>query len=331
LFKRVLKILALLLILGLIGLGATAWWFLGYDSMPAPELAGSLDLGSVEHDGLERTWLAYLPSKPRPSMPLVIALHGSRGDGQQMMLGSRYGFNILAEREGFVAVYPDGFEGHWNDCRAGADYSANTRDIDDVGFLQALIARMVQEQGVDPSRVYVTGMSNGGHMAFRLVLESPDLLAAIAPVAANLPIPENLDCAPVEQGVSVLMINGTADPINPHEGGVVNIFGNTSRGSVLSSMETVQYWARLAGYEGPGKQQAWVDRVPDDGPSINSTHWSAPGKADVALVTVLGGGHTMPHKTHRLPRIIGPTSREFDTAEMIWSFFKGGNSELPTR
>jgi polyhydroxybutyrate depolymerase len=282
LLKRVLKVLVLLLIVGLVGVGAMAWWFLSYDSMSAPELAGSLETGSLQHDGLERTWLAYLPSKSQQAMPLLIALHGSRGDGREMMLGSRYGFNILAEREGFIALYPDGFERHWNDCRAGADYTANTRDIDDVGFLQALIFRMVQEQGVDPSRVYVTGMSNGGHMAYRVGLEAPDLVAAIAPIAANLPLPQNLDCTLVEQGLSVLMINGTADPINPHEGGVVDIFGNTSRGSVLSSMETVQYWARLAGYEGPGKQQAWVDRVPDDGTSINiglhpvkrMLHWS---------------------------------------------------------
>ena len=144
---------------------------------------------------------------------------------------ARYGFDVLAERHGFVAVYPDGYQRHWNDCRGSANYAANTEDIDDVGFLRALVQQMVEEQGVDPERVFATGLSNGGQMAYRLGLEAPELVAGIAAMAANLPVASNLDCMPSGEPVAAMVMNGTADPVNPYEGGLVEIFGNTSRGA----------------------------------------------------------------------------------------------------
>ena len=114
-----------------------------------------------------------------------------------------------------------GFEGHWNDCRKAASYSARLRDVDDVAFLRALVARLAQEYRVDPQRVYVAGYSNGGQMAFRLAAEAPGLPAAIAAVAASLPTTGNDACRPVERPTAALLINGTRDPINP----VLGVFG----------------------------------------------------------------------------------------------------------
>ncbi|WP_252406503.1 hypothetical protein, partial [Acinetobacter pittii] len=76
---------------------------------------------------------------------MLVVLHGSRGDGAQMRRISGYGFDRLAAQEGFLVAYPDGFEGHWNDCRKAASYSARLRDVDDVAFLRALVARLAQE------------------------------------------------------------------------------------------------------------------------------------------------------------------------------------------
>ena len=322
--KRVFKIIGGLLALLFVSVTLGIWWLWRADAMDVPDLPGTLTSGSLEHGGLVRAWQAYLPASRRERMPVVVLLHGSRGDGQRMLEGTRYGFNILAEREGFVAVYPDGFENHWNDCRAGADYSANTGNVDDVGFFAALLEVLEREYGIDPSHVYAVGMSNGGQMAFRLGLEAPHLVAGIAAIAASLPVEDNLDCMPRGQPVRTLVINGTEDPVNPYGGGVVEIYGNTSRGPVRSSEDTARYWARLAGHDGAGQQHDWPQHAPDDSTSVMSRTWSAPGQPNVALITIVGGGHTIPHSRYSMPRILGRTSQEFDTAELVWAFFTGG-------
>jgi polyhydroxybutyrate depolymerase len=323
--KRIFKIEAALVVLVVMAVAAAAWWFLSSDSMDPPELAGVMEPGSLEHKGRARSWQAYIPSSVADSPPVVLVLHGSRGDGQRMMQGTRYGFNLLAEREGFIPVYPHGFEKHWNDCRGSANYSANTENIDDVGFLKALTAELVQRHNVDLSQVYVTGMSNGGQMAYRMGLEAPEFVAGIAAIAASLPVEENLDCEPLGQPVKVMVMNGTEDPVNPYQGGLVEITGDASRGMVRSSEETVLYWAQLAGYRGVGEPRRWPDRDPGDGTSVESETWSDTGKAEVALISIIGGGHTIPHSELSMPRIIGPTSHEFDAAELIWAFFSGEN------
>ncbi|MEE4145407.1 MAG: PHB depolymerase family esterase [Halieaceae bacterium] len=317
--RRLLAVLAVITLVAVLALGLAWWWYLRADPMEPPALPGSEQTGVLEHGGHQRSWLAYVPAAKPPSPALVLVMHGSRGDGEQMREATRYGFDVLAERHGFIAVYPDGYERHWNDCRGGADYAANLENIDDVGFLRALVQRMVEEQGVDPARVFATGLSNGGQMAYRLGLEAPDLVAGIASMAASLPDP--IACEPVGEAVATLVMNGTEDPVNPYEGGLVEIFGNTSRGSVLSSAATAGYWAGLAGYEGEGERNSWPRLDPDDTTSVESTDWSGPGRVPVSLVSIHGGGHTVPNPVFSLPRILGPTSHQLDGPEVIWAFF----------
>ncbi|MEJ2533816.1 MAG: PHB depolymerase family esterase, partial [Halioglobus sp.] len=315
--KRLLLVLGGLLLLLLIGMMLTAWWLLDSSEVDAPALAGRMEHGSLEHDGRRRTWHAYFPASMTVRPPLVLILHGSLGDGKSMLEATRHEFNILAEQEGFIAVYPDGFERHWNDCRASATYSANVLDIDDVGFLAALIGEISAEHGADPQRVFATGLSNGAQMAYRLALETRDLVAGIAAIAANLPVESNMDCEPSGEPVATLIMNGTEDPVNPYDGGLVEIFGDATRGQVLSAAETARYWAALAGYSGHGQEEVWPDRAPDDDTTVQSTLWSTSGKREVILITVIGGGHTIPHPRYRLPRSLGRTSHEFDAAGFI--------------
>jgi len=319
--KRILKWLALLLGLLLVSVGLLAFWYLRWDDIAPPALPGSMQQGSLLHDGKLRTWQAYVPAAVAERPALLLLLHGSLGDGAAMRASHFYGFDVLAERAGFIAVYPDGYDRHWNDCRAGASYRANLENIDDVGFLQALAGQLAREHGADLSRVYVAGISNGGHMAYRMGLEAPDSIAGIAAIAANLPVADNLDCVPTAQPVATLVINGTADPINPYDGGLVEIYGDGSRGEVRSAMATATYWARLAGYGDAGQQMAWPEQAPQDGTSVRSTSWMAPGRPAVQLLTVVGGGHTTPNPVYNLPKIVGVTSHEFDGTEIIWSFF----------
>jgi len=321
--RKFLKVLGLFLGVAAIAVALAWWWYLRADAWSPPALPGAVQAGSLEFGGHERNWLAYMPAARSTAPALVLVMHGSLGTGAQMRDMTRYGFDLLAERYGFIVVYPDGYKQHWNDCRGGADYAANLETIDDVGFLRALVQRMTDEQGVDPSRVFATGLSNGGQMAYRLGLEAPDLVAGIAAMAASLPVPANLDCQPSGKPVAALVMNGTADPVNPYAGGLVEIFGDASRGEVRSSITTAAYWAGLAGYVGEGEHRQWPRPNPGDATSVQSIEWSDSGKVPVSLVTIEGGGHTIPHPVLNLPRLLGPTSHQLDGPEVIWDFFSG--------
>jgi polyhydroxybutyrate depolymerase len=322
--KVVLKWLAVAMVLGFVTIGMLGAWYLRWDEIEPPDLPGQLVRGTLEHADRERSWQAYLPSSRSASPPLLLLLHQSTVDGDYMRASTFYSFDVLAERAGFIAVYPDGIDRAWNDCRGSASYTANAQNIDDVGFLSALIRTLAREQGADLSRVYVAGISNGGQMAFRLAMEAPEKVTAIAAVAAGLPVAEYLDCEPLGQAVPTLVINGTEDPVNPYQGGMVTFFGDSSRGEVMSSLDTAMYWADLAGHAGEGESQAWPPVQADDSSSVESLSWSGPAGPPVQLLTVVGGGHSLPNPVYNLPRLLGPTSHQLDGAEVIWSFFSEG-------
>ena len=322
---RVRKIASVALLLLLVGvaLAAVGWRVLVWAPSPeVPALSGELVRGSLRLGDRQRSYEVYVPASREAHPALVLALHGSMGNGEQMRGGSFYAVDELADRDGFVVAYPDGFEGHWNDCRRAAPYSANTQDIDDVGFLRALTGRLESELGVDPSRVYATGISNGGQMAYRLALEAPDLVAAVAPVAAGLPDDANLDCTRAGRPVAILILNGTEDPMNPFAGGRVVFYGIWGdRGTVLSSDASAAYWAELAGHRAPPRRHRYPERSHDDDSWAEITTFRGGTGPEVAHLVVHGGGHTFPNPRWRYPLLLGVTNADIDAASEIWDFF----------
>jgi polyhydroxybutyrate depolymerase len=321
--SRLLEISAAVIgLLVLVVAAAWGYWIYTPTIEPVPALSGELLEGSLSVDGRERHFRWYRPAKPAASPPLVFVLHGSMGDGRAARRGTYYEFDRLADRHGFLAVYPDGYEQHWNDCRSAAPYSANAKDIDDVAFFRAMVDFFVAEQGANRDRIYVTGISNGGQLAYRLALEAPDLVAAVAPVAASLPDDANLDCTKSGEPVAILVLNGTKDPMNPYQGGEVALYGVWGgRGTVLSTEATIEYFAKLAGHSGPPHVVQYPDVAEHDGSHAELRTWSdGPGPA-VVLLSVAGGGHTFPHPFHRYPRFIGRTNADLDAAAEIWRFF----------
>jgi hypothetical protein len=91
---------------------------------------------------LQRSYAVYLPARLVPRPPLLLALPSSKGDASQIRRASGYRFEELADEHGFIVVYPEGYEGHWNDCRKKASFAAKRLEIDDVSFVRALIAHL---------------------------------------------------------------------------------------------------------------------------------------------------------------------------------------------
>jgi polyhydroxybutyrate depolymerase len=256
-------------------------------------------------------------------MPLVFLLHGGGGTGEGMGKLTVGGFNRLADREGFIIVYPDGIEKHWNDGRGLQAYRAHLENIDDVGFISALIEHLIRTLNVDPNRIYAAGISNGGQFSQRLACELSGRIAAIGVVAIQLPEHLPSSCAP-KRPVSVLMMPGTEDPLVPWEGGEIGFRRGRKFGRVLSVPESMRFWAKhnqcpispLITYE--------PDRDPKDGTRVRRETYGPCGhETEVLLYAIEGGGHTWPGGDQYLPAgIIGRTSRDIDANEVIWGFFK---------
>ncbi|HEV8579864.1 MAG TPA: PHB depolymerase family esterase [Thermoanaerobaculia bacterium] len=304
-----------------VALGGALFRYFVYSPAPeAPRLSGKLIKGTLEAGGWKRTYLTYVPQGLPEGAPLVVVMHGSGQNGAQMRRATGYGFERLADEHGFAVVYPDGYEGYWNGCNIVGDYSANKLNIDDVGFLTRMVDKLITEIGVDRGHVFAAGASRGGHMAFRLALEAPARFRAVAAVAANVPAPENFKCKPAGQGTSSVMImNGTKDPLNPFEGGEVKLFGLFRRGKVRSSRESGQYFADLnhitVAPETKDIQVTGKDRV-------EQVLWRNGSKVEVELIAIHGGGHGMPQPYRRYPRIQGPTPKEPNGPAVIWAFFE---------
>jgi polyhydroxybutyrate depolymerase len=281
-----------------------------------PHFAGAIQRAEIQVGERTRSYLYYVPQSLSSNAAIVFVLHGSNQTPQQMRVSTGYEFERLAARHGFLVVYPAGYRRHWNDCRKAASYAARRRDMDDKGFICALVEHFRSTRSVDPGRVYVMGYSNGGQLAYRLALEMPDRVTAIAVVGANLPVDENCDCFKSGRPIPVFIMNGTGDPINPCQGGNVRLFGFASRGRVISARESAEYFARLNGYHGEARVSRQGNRLP-----VEITSWREAGKPEVTLATVQGGGHVVPQPRYSAPPYLGLTTHAINGPEEIWEFF----------
>ena len=302
--------------------------FIGINLISAPVTAGNNQKASIIHNGLKRTYHFYIPSSYNKSerIPLVMALHGRGSNGWSMIVLTHKGFNKLADRDGFIMVYPDGIELNWNDGRMDeeANDRAHSENIDDVGFISALIDTFTEDYNIDPKRVYITGISNGAIMSYRLACELSHKITAIAPVDGNIPVALYPECSPVRP-VSVLAINNTEDPLVPFEGGTIHgKLRNINLGKVLSVEESIEFWVNHNKCLSIPLVTEAPDLDPDDGTRVMIKQYlNNIDGTEVILYVVQGGGHTWPSGLQYLPaRIIGKTSRDIDANEVIWSFFK---------
>ncbi len=288
---------------------------------------------SIAVNGLTRTYTVHVPAAYKPPAPVVLMLHG--GGGTARAAAWETGWAAKAEKEGFLAVFPNAqardpgrpssFAGNpqlWND---GSDrFYPGQRAPDDVGFISALLDDISSRYAIDARRVYVTGFSNGASMSFRVGAELPDRVAAIAPVAGAL----WFDPPKLRVPVSMLYITGTADPLNPIEGGVPRL-ANGGSDSVRAKpkppvADSIRKWAAALGCAEPAAGVA--------GPPGVRRETLAPclGGAEVVYVTVDGMGHAWAGGRSVLPeRLVGSVSSSISATDVIWEFFRKHQRSLP--
>lgn len=295
--------------------------------LSCPAFAASLSSHSqnseMTWDGLKRTYTLYRPAHldPKTQHPLLLCLHGGTGTGSGMQKLTFDRFNELADRDGWLVAYPDGIGKNWNDGRK-IDDEAHGKNLDDVGFLSALIDLMVQKEGADPKRVYVTGISNGAMMTCRLACELSNKIAAGAPVAGSMPKNLPAVCSP-KFPVPMLFINGDKDPLVPFEGGFVHFF-RRKRGEIIAPAQAAADWAALDGCKGAPVTTALPVKDPKDPTRVDRIAYprSANG-SEVLFFVVHGGGHTWPSGMKYAGEwAVGKVSRQLDTCDLLWDFFK---------
>ena len=284
----------------------------------APPTQGNYKTYSFTHNDLIRTYDVYIPSTLKKNASVFFLFHASRGNSKDMRSSTGYDFEYLAEEKGFLVVYPQGFKNHWNDCRATADYAANIQDIDDVGYFKKVIKSLEENYMINRKQLVVSGISNGGHMVFKLAHEIPKDILLFTSFAANLPVQDNNDCSLSQEEVNMIIFNGTNDPINPYDGGLVSILGNDSRGFVISAEETYNYWRGLTSYE--EEKIVTIPQLDSDSKTFVIKKESI-GSKYVALYSLVNGGHIYASPYLKSSRFAGESVRDINGAEEIYSIY----------
>ena len=270
---------------------------------------------SIKVADLTRTYLIHVPPNiSSRSIPLVLVFHGGGSTPEGMSRYTR--FDDLADKNGFIVVYPEGTKRQWNDGRLAAP------KVDDVAFVRAILDEIEKNYTVDTHRIYATGISNGAIFSQRLACEMSGTLAAIAPVAGTMPTVYSPSCKPAAP-ISVLMVHGTDDPLVPYNGGMIRVGSLGIGGNVWSAADTINYWKEHDHCSSQPKRNSAPDADPTDGTTISEDEYAGcRDGTSVLLYTVNGGGHTWPGGFQYLPEsFIGKTSKDMDATEVIWRFF----------
>lgn len=306
-------------------------------NVPNPGFAQDLHLRpgrhniALEYQGRRRTAAVFIPekiSRPKDGWPLVLMLHGAGGSTRNVIDGT--GWAEVGEREGFVAVFPNGTPGNekspesfirnpqtWNSGQqsslASGERSATTKGVDDVGFLKTLVEWISRHTAIDPKRVYVAGHSNGAAMAYRFAFERPDIVAAVGTMGGHLTPGAD---SPLASAVSLIAIIGDHDPFTPMEGGRIGI-GRRSM-DVPPAIDGPRRWAVMLGLPDAPK-------ILRDDPSCKVLAWGPRDDgAGVKTLIVKGHGHGYLWPGARRPPalVMGPTVNSLNATETIWEFFK---------
>jgi polyhydroxybutyrate depolymerase len=271
----------------------------------------------------QRHFILHIPEGYNVSRPcpLVVVLHGAFSTAREMEKWS--GWIRLADREGFIVIYPEGigilgYLQHWNAGHCCG--KAVEDDWNDVAFIEEAIDGMCRQYAVDKRRIYMVGFSNGGMMAYRFAAERSTKLAAVASVSGAIGSRASLDQPewrlPIpERPVPVLIMHGASDDVIPFDGGKPVNRASTREYRPVS--DAVGFWntanhcvavpVRKDAFGGMVTEESWTD---------------ADGRNEVRVFRIINWGHWWPGGffTGALPE--NHPLKDFDTAQIIWQFFQ---------
>jgi len=258
--------------------------------------------GQIVSGGQRRSYLLHVPASYNPATPapLVISIHGFAEWPAHQMQISRW--NALADRHGFIVVYPagTGFPRRWR---------TDGQALEDVTFIADLIDALAGRYNIDPTRIYANGLSNGGGMSYLLACRLADRIAAVGSVSGAYLLPLN-ECQP-SRPVPLIAFHGTADPIVPYVGG--------PSASFALPFPAVPKW--IAAWASRSGCAAIPVPLPVSGEVSGVRYIGCQDGADVVFYTIHGGGHAWPG-SDPMPRfIVGHTTQDIDATAVMWAFF----------
>lgn len=265
---------------------------------------------TFDYEGVERTYILYLPSGNTQGMPMVFNLHGYTSNANQQMTLS--GMNATADANNFAVVYaqgtPDAFGiNHWNAWQ-------DPTDVDDIGFISALRAYLVDTYGFDSNRTYSCGFSNGGIMSYAIACQLSDEFAAIASVAGSMNTEMVSQCVP-SRSFPVMEVHGDADP--------VVAIGGTSQGAgfgdLLSVADVISYWTAFDVCTDPVSTDLPNTNMLDFCNVVKTVHGECDEGVEVWNYLIESGGHTWPGAFPTI--VVGNTNQDIDASDEIWDFF----------
>jgi len=261
----------------------------------------------------ERSYEVDVPARAAPpgGWPVVLVFHG--GGGNAASVRTQSGMSELGAAEGFVAVYPQGSGGiagklkTWNGGTCCG--WAMQHQVDETAFVAALLDDLPGVVAIDPKRVYATGISNGGMMAYQVACDLAGRVAAIAPVAGEMTMSAS-ECRPTRP-VAVLVIHGTADRNLPFDGGP---------GARALAVHEVRSVAAAIAFWRKHNRRAEAPATEQRGGVTRMRYPGCREGSDVELVAIAGGGHSWPGG-ERMARFLDPPSTAIDASAEIWRFF----------
>ena len=259
---------------------------------------------TISSGGRVRTFHLYRPATLASPAPLVVMLHGGFGSGTQAE--GAYGWDAEADANHFLVAYPDGVDHAWN-VGGGCCGTPAQSGVDDAAFISAMVTQLRGELSLDPARLYATGISNGGMLAYHLACTTR-LFAAIGPDSAT----ELGDCS-APAALSVIHVHGSADHNIPYSGGPGD---GPARIDGPAVPTVIIDWRATDHCAAPSQTVAGV---------VTTSIASCPDGRAVELITVAGAGHQWPggvsHPVEERLLHLDPPSKALNATHVIWAFF----------
>ncbi|NBC27867.1 MAG: prolyl oligopeptidase family serine peptidase [Bacteroidetes bacterium] len=277
--------------------------------------------GSLEHQNNQRVYNLHIPPAydGLTDLPLVIMLHGGSGNAKSVQGFTQ--MNPVADANGFMIAYPQGFAPagqngfSWAD---GRETSATLMGIDDVGFILKLVEKLISNYRINSNKVYVAGFSNGGFMSQKLACELEDVFAGVGTLGATIDSDVLSKCT-TSQSIPMLLMLGDADPFVPYNGGTV-----ANNPSPIAGIETLaNFWKENNNCSTTKPETQLPDVNSRDNSTVSLFQFSdCACDADVSLYRINGGGHTWPGVENvSYEMIAGETNKDINASTVLWEFF----------